>query len=223
MEKDIESILRVDWDVPRKPYPPKMIVLPTGERMVIREASREEVPLLLKAIKPLLTVGSEYYDIVSARAYAELLGWYRYRVRNEYCLVGVVDGKLVGIVNNRLLDKKTCISLHTIAIRRGRRIGAHLFAAKQEHAIEYLGVEEILVTAESPRGFNRWMIEWALEPRPNIQHELGGAMCWALTREGYYRRKPKMIFGKRPVPEEWYAQSLQLEIITSDMLGAKSE
>jgi len=100
MEKDIESILRVDWDVPRKPYPPKMIVLPTGERMVIREASREEVPLLLKAIKPLLTVGSEYYDIVSARVYAELLGWYRYRVRNEYCLVGVVDGKLVGIVNN---------------------------------------------------------------------------------------------------------------------------
>lgn len=138
MEEDIESILGVDWDVPRKPYPPKVVTLATGERMVVREASREEVPLLLDAIRPLLTVRSDYYDIVSARVYAELLGWYRHRVRNEYCLIGVVDGKLVGLVNNRLFNKKTCISLHTLTLRRGRRIGAHLFAAKQEHAIENL-------------------------------------------------------------------------------------
>ena len=216
-------MLSVDWDVPRKAYPPKVVILPTGERMVIREASREEVPQVLRAIKPLLDVESEYYDIVCARAYAELLGWYRFRVRNEYCLVGVVDGKLVGMVNNRLFDRKTCVSLHTIALRRGRRIGAHLFAAKHEHAMEYLGVEEILITAESPRGFQRWMLEWGLEYRPGVQHELGGAASWALTRERYNERKSKLVFGARPVPEELLKRSLKLEIIAPDILRKVSD
>jgi len=223
MEKDIESILSVDWDIPRKPYPPKMVTLATGEKMVVREVSREEVPLLLNAITPLLTVRSDYYDIVSARVYAELLGWHRYRVRNEYCLIGVVDDKLVGLVNNRLLNKKTCISLHTIALRRGRRVGAHLFAAKQEHAIENLEAEEILVTAESPLGFNRWMLEWGLEFRPGVQHELGGANCWALTKEAYYEKKPKLVFGERPVPEKLYKKSLQPEIIVPDIVSGGSD
>ena len=223
MEKDVDSILSLDWDVPKKPYPPKVITLATGSKMVVREASREEVPLLLNAIRPLLTVAADYYDIVSARIYAELLGWYRYRVRNEYCLVGVVDGELVGIVNNRLLDKKTCISLHTIALRRGGRIGAHLFAAKQEHAIENFGVDEILVTAESPIGFNRWMVEWGLEPRAGVQHELGGANAYALTRDGYYKKKDKLVFGERPVPQELIQQALQLKIVESDMAREKRE
>ncbi len=223
MAESVESLLAVDWDVPRKPYPPKYVILPTGERMVVREASREEVPLLLEAIKPLFNVRADYYDVVSARMYAELLGWYRYRVRNEYCLVGVVDGKLVGIVNNRLYDQKTCVSLHTIALKRGRRIGAHLFAAKHEHAMENYGVEEILITAESPRGFRRWMLEWGLEYRPGIQHELGGAACWVLTRENYYRQRSKLVFGKRPVPEDMLERSMKLEIVTPDILKEESD
>ena len=213
MSKNIEDLLSVDWDISKTPYPAKWVILPTGDKMVIREASRDEVPLLLKAITPLLTVPSKYYDIVSARLYAELLGWYRRRVRNEYCLIGVVNKKLVGIVNNRLVNRKTAISLHTITLDKGKRIGAHLFAAKQEYAMEYLGVEEILVTAESPLGFDRWMIEWGLEFREGIQHELGGANTWALTREGYNQHKSKLVFGRRPVPEELYKMTLQPEII----------
>lgn len=221
MENDIESILSVDWDVPKKPYPSKVITLATGNKMVVREAKREEVPFLLDSIRPLLTISADYYDIVSARMYAELLGWYRHRVRNEYCLVGVVDGDLAGIVNNRLFDTKTCISLHTMALRRGGRVGAHLFAAKQEHAIENLGVDEILVTAESPIGFSRWMVEWALEPRPGVQHELGGANAYALTREGYNKRKGNLVFGQRPVPDELLQQSLQLKPVVPDMIKSR--
>jgi len=216
--ENIESILSVDWDFPRVPYPAKVVTLPTGEKMVVREISREEVPKLLDTIRPLLTVAADYYDIVSARVYAELLGWYRYRVRNEYCLVGVVNGELAGIVNNRLYDKKTCISLHTMALRRGGRVGAHLFAAKQEHAIENYGVDEVLVTAESPIGFNRWMVEWGLERKvPHAQHELGGADAYVLSRDAYFKKKPTLVFGERPVPEELLKQAEQFKTVVPDM------
>lgn len=220
--ENIESMLSVDWDIPKIPYPSKIVTLSTGDRMVIREISREEVPQILNVIRPLLTVAADYYDIVSARVYAELLGWYRYRVRNEYCLVGVVDDELVGLVNNRLLDGKTCISLHTIAFRRGGRVGAHLFAAKQEHAIETYGVDEILVTAESPIGFNRWMVEWGLGPKiPFAQHELGGAKAFVLTKEAYYQKKGKLVFGERPVPQELYQKALHFKAVEPDVIREK--
>ncbi|MEM2878153.1 MAG: hypothetical protein QXG10_01160 [Candidatus Hadarchaeales archaeon] len=215
---EYEPILRVDWDIPRKQYPPKVVTLPTGEKMVIREIEREEAPILLDALRPLITVPRDYYDIVAARIYAEVLGWCRYRVRNEYVLIGVVNGDLAGVANNRLVNSKTCMSLHTMAFKRGGRVGAHMFAAKHEHAIENYGVEEILVTAESPIGFQRWMVEWSLEPRPGVQHELGGANTWALTKENYYKIKSKMVFGQRPVPDELYRQSLNPRLIVPDVV-----
>jgi len=220
---EVTDFLSIDWDVPRKPYPAKVLTLATGEKMVVREASREEVPKLLKAISPLLDAPGEYYDVVAARTYAELLGWYRYRVRNEYCLLGVVDGRLFGLVNNRLVDKDLCISLHTIAMRKGRSVGAHLFAAKQEHAMEYLGVNEILVTAESPRGFNLLVVNWGLRLRPGVQHELGGAKAWVLTKENYYKYKGRQVFGDRPVPEDLYKQSLDFESIEPDIMRLESD
>jgi len=108
MKKDIESILEVDWNIPRKPYLPKVVMLATGEKMVVREASREDVPLLL-------------------------------------------------------------------------------------------------------------------EFRLGVQHELGRASCWALPRGAHYKKKPKPVFGERPVPKELYAQSLQPEIIVPDILQRESD
>ena len=117
--KQLEEILRPpERDLP--PYPAKAITLASGERMVVRQAAREEVPLLLEAVRPLTTVARDFYDIVAARTYAELLGWMRYRVRDEYCLVGLIDGVLVGLVNGRSLSKRIGVSYHTIAMRRGR-------------------------------------------------------------------------------------------------------
>ena len=211
--EDVESVLKVDWDIRYKQYPPKVITLPSGEKLVIREAKREEVPLLLKAIMPYITVEKDYHDIVAARQYAELLGWYRYRVRNEFALIGVANGDLAGIANNRAYDQKLHMSLHTMALKRGARVGAHLFAAKQEHSIENLGAEEILVTVESPIGFRRWMLEWGLEPRPKLQHELGGATPYAITRDNYFKIKPTKVFGERPVPEDLMKQAANPKII----------
>jgi len=208
------------------PYPAKVITLATGAKLVIRQADRDDVPILLEAIKPTLQIERDYYDIVGVRLYAELLGWYRYRVRDEFCLVGQIDGLLVGIVNSRMYSPELGISLHTMAIERGLRIGAHLFASKMEHHIEYLNQEEVLITAESPIGFRRWMIEYGLIQRDG-QHELGGATPYGLTRELYFATKDRLVAGERPVPPELMeVAEKEIIIATEDdimekILGAK--
>ena len=201
---DMERRLRPP-EIELAPYPPKTIVLASGERLVVREATRDETGTLLEAIHPLMNVQKDFYDIVAARMYAEILGWYRYRVANEFVLVGSIDGEIAGIVNSRLWDEKTGVSLHTLAVKRGLRVGALLFASKMEHHIEILGQNEVHIVAESPIGFKRWMIEYALENRagsyPGLQHELGGVPTFTLTRDLYFAVKDSKLAGVRP-PEE---------------------
>jgi hypothetical protein len=201
VDMELEEVLRPP-EVYQAPYPPKVITLANGKRMVVREVTREDVPALLDGVRPTLKIPRDYYDIVGVRLYAELLGWYRYRVRNEYCLVGQVDGYLVGIVNGRMMSPDIGISLHTLAIDRGLRVGSHLFASKMEHHIEYLGQKEVWITAESPIGFRRWMIEYGLEKQSDVQHELGGATSYRLSAALYYATKPRLVVGDRPVPRE---------------------
>lgn len=225
MDMELEATLRPP-EYPMAPYPAKVITLATGVKMVVRQVDREAVPILLEAVRPAVEVERDYYDVVAARLYAELLGWYRYRVRDEFCLVGQIEGLLVGIVNSRMYSPQLGISLHTLAIERGLRIGAHLFAAKMEHHIEYLGQEEVLITAESPIGFRRWMIEYDLEMRDG-QHELGGATPFALTRDLYFRNKERLVAGERPVPPKLMAVAEnEIKVASEDdilekILGAK--
>jgi hypothetical protein len=95
-----------------------------------------------------------------------------------------------------------------------------------EHHIEYLGQDEVLITAESPIGFRRWMIEYGLEKRDG-QHELGGATPFALTRELYFRNKERLVAGERPIPEELMRVAEREIIVASEddilekILGAK--
>ena len=207
LDMELESVLRAP-EVPQASYPAKVITLANGKKMVVREAKREDVPTLLNAVRPTVSIERDYYDIVGARLYAELLGWYRYRVRNEYCLVGQVDGFLVGIVNGRMMNEKVGISLHTLAIDRGLRVGSHLFASKMEHHIEFLRQEEVWIVAESPIGFRRWMIEYGLELMPTVQHELGGATAYRLPKRLYYETKPRLVTGVRPVPQQLLEEAM---------------
>jgi len=225
MDMEVEAYLRPP-EMEMASYPAKVITLATGAKMVVRQVDRELVPELLEAIRPTFQVERDFYDIVGVRLYSELLGWYRYRVRDEFCIIGQIDGLIVGIVNSRIYSPEVGISLHTLAIERGLRIGAHLFAAKMEHHIEYLNQDEVLITAESPIGFRRWMIEYSLEKREG-QHELGGATPYALTRELYFRNKERLVAGERPVPDE-LMQVAEREILVASeddilekILGAK--
>ncbi len=200
VDMELEAVLR-PMQYPMPPYPPKVVVLANGKKMVIRQAAREDVPAILKSVHPCLFIERDYYDIVSARLYGELLAWYRYRVKSEYCLMGQVDGYLVGVVNGRLENEKVGMSYHTLAIDRGLRIGSHLFAAKMEYHMEYMNQDSVLIVAESPIGFRRWMIESPLEAT-KIPHELGGGDSYQLTREIYFKAKPRLVVGDRPVPQD---------------------
>ena len=214
IDLELEMVLRPP-QIPMPPYPPKTITLANGKIMVIRQAVREDVPAILKSVHPCLFIERDYYDIVSARLYGELLAWYRYRVKSEYCLMGQVDGYLVGVVNGRLEDEKVGMSYHTLAIDRGLRIGSHLFAAKMEYHMDYMGQDEILIVAESPIGFRRWMIEYPLE-ETKIPHELGGGDSWRLTREIYFKARDRLVVGDRPVPPDLLAKAEEEILIVDD-------
>lgn len=206
IDKMEQTLRPVEGNMPE--YPAKYITLATGEKMVIRQIKREEVPLVLEAIKPLMDVEKDFYDIVASRFYSELLGYYRHRVKDEYCLIGTIDGIIVGIVNGRMIDEKSGMSYHTMTLKQGLRIGAQLFAAKMEYHFDYLNQEEVWIVAESPNGFKRWMIEYELESRPEIWHELGGVPTYVLTKELWGKHKKSKCTGRRPVKEELLVTSL---------------
>jgi len=197
-------------ETPMVPYPAKYITLASGEKMVVHQIDREDVPRVLEAIKPMITVEKDFYDVVAARIYAELLGYYRYRVKDEYCLVGTVNGVIAGQVNGRMLDEKVGMSYHTMTLKRGLRIGAQLFAAKMEYHFDFLGQEEVWIVAESPIGFRRWMIEYELESRPEQWHELGGVPTFVLTKALWEKHKANKCTGRRPVSEEMLATAKKL-------------
>jgi hypothetical protein len=215
MAVDLEKLLR-PVDTPLPPFPPKHMTLASGDDMVIRQVGRDDIPTILPFIAPLMYVERDYYDCVAARVYSELLAYYRHRVQDEYVLVAQIDGELCAVVNGRVVNDKVGMSLHTVALRRGLRIGAHAFATKMEYHIDILGQEEVLIVAESPIGFRRWMIEYELEERFDVPHELGGVPSYALTRELFDRARGTLVIGRRPVPEDLLAKSEEAILPPSD-------
>lgn len=212
---DLEKLLR-PVDTPMPAYPAKYFTLAGGETMVIRQISREEVPQLLPHVEPLIHIERDFYDIVAVRVYAELLGYYRYRVQDEYVLVAQIDGELAAIVNGRRVNADVGMSYHTLSLRRGLRVGAHAFAAKMEYHLDILKQKEVLVVAESFIGFRRWMIEYNLEKRFDVPHELGGVPSYALTRELFDRAKSKLVVGTRPVPADIMKKATDAILAPSD-------
>jgi hypothetical protein len=215
MPTDLEKILR-PVDSPMPPFPPKYMTLASGDTAVVRQVERDEIPDLLIHVEPLLHVERDFYDVVAARVYSELLGHYRHRYQDQYVLALQIDGELAAIVNGRQVNPSLGMSLHTLALRRGLRVGAHAFAAKMEYHIDILGHDEVLIVAESPIGFRRWMLEYKLEKRFHIPHELGGVPSWALTRQLFDRARDSLVVGRRPVPPELLARAEEAILPPSD-------
>ena len=183
--------------------------------MVIRQATDEEIPLLLQYMRQIIDSeqfkeGKDYYDIVTARVYAELLGVYRKRLKDPYTFVGVIDGELVAFCNGRLFDEKINISLHTMALKRGYRAGAVMYYCKCAYCFEDLGQEEFQATYESINGLKRWGMGMCQpsKPWPEYQHELGGAKIYYVTKKYWEARVKDYVRDLvgadlvRPVPEE---------------------
>jgi hypothetical protein len=206
MSIDLEKLLR-PVDTPLPEFPAKCMTLVGGEQLVVRQVTRDEIPDMLPHVEPLMHVERDFYDIVASRVYAELLGYYTHRVVDEYVLAAQIDGELVAIVNGRIVNQDVGMSFHTLALRRGLRVGAHAFAAKMEYHMDILGQKEVLIVAESPIGFRRWMIEYKLEKRFEVPHELGGCASYSLTKELYEKARNSLIVGRRPVPEAMLAKA----------------
>jgi len=213
------------------PYEPKYINLVDGTKMVVRQISREEVKDIVPLFYDIVRIKKDYYDLVGARILGEILAYAQYRVHDEYILLrqNGETGEVYGLVNGHLTkDPKVGMSYHTMTFKRGLRVGAHLFVAKMEYHMETLGNEEVLVVAESPIGFSRWMEELRLIPdKLEREHELGGVPTYVLTKENWDSYvKPERCFGERPVPEELLknCQTIKLpEDVIQQITGVKKE
>jgi len=216
---EIEAILQAPpMDV--KPFKPRYVDLTNREgetiRMLVREAKLEEAKILLKVIREKflqeekLEDVKDFYDIVGARVYAEILGWYRKRLKDPYTLVGLCDGELIAFANGRLMNEDINISLHTMAFNRGFRAGAAMYYIKCQYCFDDLDQEEFWATYESYNGWKRWGFGMAVPsyPWPDEQHELGGARVYYLTKK-YWENSIKNYLSQmynieviRDVPEE---------------------
>jgi len=112
-----------------KPWPGAQVKLKDGRTLFIREARIEEAPKMLTYMEKIMHIDHDFYDIVGARVYSEILGWYRHRIKDPYQLVGLIDGQWAGFANGRLMNEDINISLHTMALQRGGRIGAVMYYA----------------------------------------------------------------------------------------------
>jgi hypothetical protein len=168
-----------------KAFPGATVELKDGRKLFIREARLDEVPQMLAYVKRFLDVDHDFYDIVGARVYSEILGWYRKRLKDPYTLVGLIDGLWAGFANGRLMSEDINISLHTMALVRGGRIGAAMYYAKAFYGFEILGSKEWWATYESYNGWMRWGLGMAQPsyPWPDVQHELGGAKVYYVTKK----------------------------------------
>jgi len=211
--EDLEPILRPpESPLLKKDYPPRLLNLPDGKKMVVRMATVEDIPVIRQTTRSIMDVEKDFYDLVAPRVYAEIMSWYRKRVKDHFCLIGVLEGELAAIANARLWDDKIAISLHTMTFKRGAGIGALMYLAKMEHAFENLGMQEWWATYESYTGIRYWGLGLAQfqKPFPQIQHELGGARVFFNTRDQWFsfiKPKYEKRLGERPVPPDLLKQS----------------
>lgn len=182
--REVEALLQGP-SMKLPPWPEAMLTLSDGRILYIREAKIEEAPQMLEYMQRLMKVDHDFYDIVGARVYSEILGWYRKRLKDPYTLVGLIDGEWVGFANGRLVSEDINVSLHTMALARGGRIGAAMYYAKAYYGFEILGNKEWWATYESYNGWYRWGLGMAQPsyPWPDVQHELGGARVYYVTKK----------------------------------------
>lgn len=185
----LEGFLQSTDNAPALPPMYSEIVNRAGEKnqVLIRDIKPEEVDPVLQYLRLTLDAEYDYYDIVGARVYAELLAIKRRRLKDQYFFLGLHNGRLVGIANGRLMDDEINISLHTLTFERQVNAGGVLFYAKCWYAFEVCENEEFWATFESYNGWMMGGMRMALPsyPWPDMQHELGGAKIFYLTRENW--------------------------------------
>lgn len=186
--REIEPLLQAPpMNLPK--WPEAMIPLKARDGSVkmlyIRQMIDSDVQPLLEFMKKVMMVEKDFYDIVGARVYAEILGEYRKRLKDPFTLIGMIDGDLAGFANGRFMNENLAISLHTMTFARRGRIGWAMYYAKTYYALETAGANEWWSTFESYNGWRMAGLEMAQPsyPWPETQHELGGARVYYVTKK----------------------------------------
>ena len=202
------------------PFEPAMVKLKNGKTMVLRELRKDEAEQFLGFVNKLVEEDHDFYDIIGARVYAEVLGWLRNRLKDSYQMVGIVDGELAGFCNGRKMNDRIHISLHSMGYMRGVRVDAAVYYAKAQHAFETLGAEEWWSTFESYNSWRRYGLGMAQPsyPWPEYQHELGGAPVYYIRRDYWFssvKQYLREMVGDdltRPVPDDLLKASETMRI-----------
>jgi hypothetical protein len=181
---EIEPLLQAP-SMDLKPWPEAMLTLKDGRILYLREMKDTDVKPLLDYMKKVMEVDKDFYDIVGARVYAEILGQYRSRIKDPFTIIGTINGQLAGFANGRMMNEDVAISLHTMTFSRRGRIGWAMYYAKTFHALEILGAQEWWSSFESYNGWRMAGLEMAQPsyPWPDTQHELGGARVYYVTKD----------------------------------------
>ncbi len=183
----LEGLLQAPINVPEFKPMWSEIVDKEGKThdVLIRSIKEEEIDPVLNILHKYLFAEYDFYDIVGARVFAELLAIKRKRMKDEYFFLGLENGVPVGIANGRIMNEIVNISLHTMAFLRQVNAGAVLYYAKAWYAFEVCGNEEFWATFES---YNGWVLgglrmAQPTYPWPEYQHELGGAKVFYLSKQ----------------------------------------
>ena len=181
--RDIEPLLQ-GYPMETKPWRPATIKLPLGEDHVHSRSQDQRSQNPLGVCSEGHGSGARLLRCCWGQGLCRALGWYRKRIKDPYVIIGIIDGKLAGLVNGRLMNEKINISHHTMTFRRGGRLGAALFYCKAYYAFEILGQEEFWSTYESYNGWRIGFLGMAQPsyPWPDVQHELGGARVYYVTK-----------------------------------------
>ena len=181
--REIEPLLQAP-KMNLKPWPEAMFTLKDGRILYIRQATLEDVPLMLEYMEKVMKIERDFYDIVGVRTYAEILGWARNRLKDPFHLLGLINGEWAGLANGRFMTDEIAISLHTMTFARGGRIGYAMYYAKTYYAMEINKAQEWWSTFESYNGWRMAGLEMAqpTKPWPEYQHELGGATIYYVNQ-----------------------------------------
>jgi hypothetical protein len=193
----------VDWEKVMKPYPPRKIVLPAGEEMIVRSMTKDQIEEVAEALQPKTLQHKQLFDLIAHEVCTELYLWREGRpmwccpAESHFNLVGRVGDEIVGISNGVLSSPEVGNSLHTVAIREGQQVGAYLWGCKLEHYFDVLGIKELHAAAESIRGATELFRMFGFEEHPdNIVH-FGTGPMQRLTRKQWERVRPGKITGER--------------------------
>jgi len=196
--------MEFDWSKVMKPYPGRRVTLPDGSEMEVTGMKKNEIETVCDAILPNLSYHKDLFDLVTSEIVTELYLWRENRpiwdlpAGSQFCLVGRVDGEIVGVTNGGLRDPKIGNSLHTTTLKRGLQVGAYLWPCKLEHYFDVLGVDVVEASAESAIGSRKLFVTYGFTQHPFPEkYSHFHAILQTMTRQQWDRIKAGKLAGEK--------------------------